>query len=470
MLQSVYQAKIISLDYYPDVSASFSCLCELDGAVWLDSCAQKTEDRYDIISARPYQLLSHHHGITTLKTDAGIETLNETPFVALKKYMPKAPDNAPSLPFVNGAIGYIAYDYGMSLENIVASDKPGLLLPDFHFAFYHWGIVVDHQKKEATLCYIDTVKTRLIVNDIAKAWKSQFRINRRFTLISSFRPNISKEAYFESFDRIKNHLYAGDCYQVNLSHSFTADYQGESYAAYCYLRDINPVPYAAFMRLPQADILSFSPELFVSAEGSHVITKPIKGTIARQVDTARDAMAMRTLLQSAKDRAENSMIVDLLRNDLSKVCKPYSVKVPSLCALESFASVHHLVSTVTGELTPGVTHFELMRTLFPGGSITGAPKHETMKIIDQLEASKRGIYCGAIGYFSSHNTSCFNIAIRTMISLQERLYCYAGGGIVLDSEKEKEYQETLDKISILTEALGRCNETIDLSRISACFA
>lgn len=440
------------------MSVFFDGLKRLGGAVWLDSCAHGTVARYDVITASPYQTIVHEQGQTYSISD-GIRTKHdEAPLQLLERFLPKGDDADAHPSFTHGAIGYVGYEYGLTLQGISGRHKSGLALPDVYFGLYDWSIVIDHHERTATLGYLTEQRSQIDIEKVSALWDDSNKPVQDFKLLMPFMPMISKASYHLAFDKIKAHLIAGNTYQVNLSHRFQAPYTGGPFQAYCYLRQINPMPYASFMQVNDEAILSFSPELFFKAADRYVTTQPIKGTIRRERDMAQDQKAKSTLSLSEKDRAENTMIVDLLRNDLSQVCQPFSVKVPVHCELQTFTTVHHLVSTVIGELQVGSNHFDLFRALFPCGSITGAPKHETMKIIDVLEPSKRHVYCGSMGYFSANGKTAFNVAIRTLMTNKQQLYCSGGGGIVLDSDKDKEYEETLDKISVLTEALGRCKQ------------
>ncbi len=256
---------------------------------------------------------------------------------------------------------------------------------------------------------------------------------------------MSLTSYESAFDRIKRYIVEGDCYQVNLAQRFSAPATGDAWQAYLQLRKISPAPFMAYMNLPHLQVLSASPERFLQVVGDHVETRPIKGTRPRADDAAQDAENAKELQASLKDRAENLMIVDLLRNDISKSCT--HVRADRLFALESFANVHHLVSTVTGKLAPNMTAMDLLRGCFPGGSITGAPKLRAMQIIEELEPNRRGLYCGAIGYIGFDGNMDTNITIRTAIYNNNEIRFYAGGGIVADSEMQKEYRETWDKAS-----------------------
>jgi len=255
--------------------------------------------------------------------------------------------------------------------------------------------------------------------------------------------------------RVREYIFAGDIFQANLSQRFEAPLAVAPWAFYRTLRRVNPAPFGAFFDVPGAPVLSTSPERFLRVgAGGHVETRPIKGTRARGVGPEHDAALGQALTESAKDRAENLMIVDLMRNDLSRVCAPGSVRASELFALERYATVHHLVSTVVGDLAPGFDAFDLLRAAFPGGSITGAPKLRAMEIIAELEPSRRGVYCGSLGYWSTTGEMDTSIAIRTAVVRDGRIYFSAGGGIVADSDPEQEYRETLDKVRAIVDALA----------------
>jgi para-aminobenzoate synthetase component 1 len=268
------------------------------------------------------------------------------------------------------------------------------------------------------------------------------------------RSSFTHAGYLDAVARVREYIFAGDIFQANLSQRFDAPLHEPPWSLYRRLRARNPAPFGAFLEFPEATVLSASPERFLSVSvDGHVETRPIKGTRPRGVGPEHDAALGLALTVSAKDRAENLMIVDLLRNDLSRVCAPGSVRVPELFALEHYATVHHLVSTVVGELAPGEDALSLLRAAFPGGSITGAPKVRAMEIIAELEPTERGVYCGAIGYWSLTGSLDCSIAIRTAIVHAGRVYFNAGGGIVTDSDPEQEYRETLDKARGMIDAL-----------------
>jgi len=271
----------------------------------------------------------------------------------------------------------------------------------------------------------------------------------------ALRSSFTHAGYLEAVSRVREYIWAGDIFQSNLSQRFEAPLSEPPWNLYRRLRARNAAPFAAYLDFPGAVVLSASPERFLRSDPSgSVETRPVKGTRPRGIGPEHDAALGAALTESAKDRAENLMIVDLMRNDLSRVCMPGSVRVVELCALEHYATVHHLVSTVVGRLSPGVSALDLMRAAFPGGSITGAPKVRAMEIIAELEPSERGIYCGAIGYVSVTGALDTSIAIRTALSHAGRIYFGAGGGIVADSEPELEYRETLDKARGIIDALA----------------
>jgi para-aminobenzoate synthetase component 1 len=310
------------------------------------------------------------------------------------------------------AIGYFGYDLKNSIERLPATATDDLGLPDCWFGFYDEPLVFP----------AEAAHPAALPRPAA----------------APYRTNFTRDAYRQAVLRAKDYIAAGDIYQVNLSQRFQCDVVATPVEVYLALRAANPAPYCAYLDTGEAQILSSSPECFLKINDRQVITRPIKGTRPRSADPAE-------LLASPKDNAELLMIVDLERNDLGRVCEFGSVHVPELARVESYATVHHLVATVAGQLRSDVSHLDCVRACFPGGSITGAPKIRAMEIIDQLEPHARGVYTGAIGYFAPDGTSQFNIAIRTVVQQQSRLTFHAGGGIVADSDPDAEYDETLAK-------------------------
>jgi para-aminobenzoate synthetase component 1 len=271
------------------------------------------------------------------------------------------------------------------------------------------------------------------------------------------RSSFTHSGYLEAVRRVREYILAGDIFQTNLSQRFEAPLTESPWELYLRMRIRNAAPFAAFFETPEVSVVSASPERFLRVdESGHVETRPIKGTMPRGFGPEHDGALGQALSESAKDRAENLMIVDLMRNDLSRVCSPGTVRVPELFALEHYATVHHLVSTVVGQLAPGRDAFDLLRAAFPGGSITGAPKVRAMEIIAELEPSQRSVYCGSLGYCSVTGALDTSIAIRTVIAPagRARVFFSAGGGIEADSDPEQEYRETLHKARGMIDALG----------------
>ena len=388
---------------------------------------------------------------------------------------PRAAAPIPGLPpFQTGAAGYLAYDWGRALERLPAPRFDDLNLPDVVFGIYDWVLAWDHEASRAwIIARDDEAKNRAIgfVGRPSQSWPGGPEraalqeqdidrprsypveadwIDPRIGLRSSF----THAAYLDAVTRVREYIVAGDIFQANLSQRFEAPLAESPWDLYRRLRIRNAAPFAAFIDLPDCAVLSASPERFMRVDAARrVETRPIKGTRPRGVGPEHDAALGRALTESPKDRAENLMIVDLIRNDLSRVCEPGTVRVRELFALEHFATVHHLVSTVVGDLTPGLDALDLLTAAFPGGSITGAPKIRAMEIIAELEPSARSVYCGAVGYVSVDGELDTNIAIRTAIAKDGRVYLNAGGGIVADSNAEQEYRETLDKARGIIDAL-----------------
>jgi para-aminobenzoate synthetase component 1 len=269
------------------------------------------------------------------------------------------------------------------------------------------------------------------------------------------RSSFTHRGYLDAVSRVRDYIIAGDIFQANLSQRLEVPLEEDPWHLYKRLREVNPAPFAAYLEFEDIAVASASPERFLLVDtAGRVETRPIKGTRPRGISPLHDAALSQALADSEKDRAENLMIVDLLRNDLSRVCEPGSVRVPELFALERFRTVHHLVSTVTGHLRPDCRATDLLAAAFPGGSITGAPKVRAMEIIAELEPSRRGIYCGSIGYLSLTGAMDTSIVIRTCVCAGGRVYFSVGGGIVADSDPEQEYRETLDKGRALVSALA----------------
>lgn len=404
----------------------------------------RSRGRYDILSAYPYDYLQIDHNIQDV---AQLVTKINQILVA----EPSVSD----LPFQGGALGYISYDLGARLLGIESLVQPSLEnMPLVELGLYDWAIIVDHHQKKITLFAANTHQTTPgIVNQVLELWNGPAAFFSDAQVTRDFTPLMTQSDYSNAFSSISQSLKEGRSYQVNLTQPFHALYEGDSWSLYKKISRKNPVPFAAYLRTTKADILSFSPERFLYHEYGTLITSPIKGTIKRSNTSIEDDQLKLKLIACEKNRAENIMIVDLLRNDLGKIAQPGSVQVTELCAVQSYHSVHHLVSTIEAKCTSVTQPFEAFMSCFPGGSITGAPKVESMRIISEQEPYARGVYCGSIGYFSRHGRFDTNIAIRTITAKENILHLAAGGGIVIDSESEDEYRECFIKIAAVINAL-----------------
>jgi len=488
---------VVELSEAPDPARCCEQLAGLPYRLFLDSATPGMRlGRYSFLTADPIavivskgprtQVISLHgsavpaaDGDVLAEVGARLEPHRREPIAGLP-------------PFQGGAAGYLAYDWGRVLERLPESRFDDLGLADAVLGIYDWVIAWDHTLSRAWLISTGLPETdpnartrrahersagviehlnRDVAIDAGRDaklpwlppsggsaaapsyavdsgwWDPQLEVRSSFTHI----------AYLAAVRRVREYILAGDIFQTNLSQRFEAPLVEPPWDLYLRMRRHNAAPFAAFFETPEVSIISASPERFLRVDvGGHVETRPIKGTMPRGFGPEHDGALGQALSESAKDRAENLMIVDLMRNDLSRVCRPGTVRVPELFALEHYATVHHLVSTVVGELAPERTALDLLRAAFPGGSITGAPKVRAMEIIAELEPSQRSVYCGSLGYFSVTGALDTSIAIRTVIAPANRgrVYFNAGGGIVADSDPEQEYRETLHKargmIDVLT--------------------
>ncbi len=446
------------LPYHPDSALRFAAIREMPWAVFLDSGRPFIrQGRYDILAADPVATLVTRGADTRIKQQD--ERLSkDDPLALLRSLLQPECEGFPDLPFCGGAIGYFGYDLGRRLEGLPAPPTDPERLPDMAVGLYDWALVVDHQRRQSWLVGQESARARWgdLVERLGHPPGPADGMEERapFQVQGAVRSPMEKRQYAAAFDRIQRYIHAGDCYQVNLSQPFSVAAKGDSWVAYRALRRSNPAPFSAYLEMPFAQILSCSPELFLQVRGNRVETRPIKGTAPRGRDRKEDERLARQLLHSDKNRAENLMIVDLLRNDLGKGCGFGTVRVPELFKIESFATVHHLVSTVTGIMAPGTDSIALLRDCFPGGSITGAPKRRAMEIIDELEPHRREVYCGAIGYIGFDGDMQTSIAIRTLAAAGGEIRFWAGGGIVADSVMEEEYREIRYKAAAMFALLG----------------
>ena len=474
----------------PDPAASCEALAGLPYRLFLDSASTGSRfGRYSFLTADPVAVVRSRGDETECLdlTNGSRHSSHGDALAALRQLLaPHAVEPVSGLPpFQGGAAGYVGYDWGLTLERLPAPRYDDLGLPDVVIGLYDWVLAWDHESSRAWLISTGiperadderaaraarraaAVKQWLAARTLApsdrtiapshpRPFAPSYPVDRAWWPASfQLRSSFTRAGYLAAVTRVREYIFAGDIFQANLSQRFEAVTHESAWSFYTRLRRRNAAPFAAFLDFPEVVVVSASPERFlrVSPQG-HVETRPIKGTRPRGVGPEHDAALGQALAESAKDRAENLMIVDLMRNDLSRVCAPSSVHVSELFSLEHYATVHHLVSTVVGELGGGADAIDLLRAAFPGGSITGAPKLRAMEIIAELEPSRRGVYCGSIGYWSVTGELDANIAIRTAIVQDGHVYFSAGGGIVADSDPEQEYLETLDKARAMIDVLA----------------
>jgi len=484
-----------------DPAETCAAFLDLPYLLLLDSAAmqQHPDAQYSFLTADPVRVVRSKGVRTEVFQDGRWTGVAGDALGVARAMLPAEP--TPSLPglppFQGGIAGYIGYDWGAVLERLPRPRYDDLAIPDVVLGLYDWVIAWDHRSGAAW--FISTglpetgpgqeawaqdrlamVRGRLAAG--AEGRRGGATERRRApsdppTLRPSTAPSypvtgidtaeqiglrstFTHRGYLDAVARVRDYIVAGDIFQANLSQRFEGTLDQAPFDLYRRLRRHNPAPFAAYLGFGDLTVLSASPERFLRLDGDRRIeTRPIKGTRPRGLGPMHDAALGRALAESQKDRAENVMIVDLLRNDLSRVCRPGTVRVPELFALEQHPTVHHLVSTVVGELEPGTDAADVIRAAFPGGSITGAPKVRAMEIIAELEPTQRGVYCGSIGYISATGAMDTSIVIRTYLALRGQIYFQAGGGIVADSDPELEYRETLDKARGLIETLVESRES-----------
>jgi len=433
-------------------------LSSLRGMAFLDSAMRHPVlGRYSYLAVEPFGTFVVREGAATWNA----ASLEGPPLDALRALLDRYRcEPAPGLPpFQGGCIGYFAYEFARRLETLAAPARNGAQCDEIGLHFYDVVLAFDHQQGRCWLVAsgfpeIDPERrqsrARARLDQIARQLERRpepIRAARQAGNAIAWESNFSRQTYMAAVERVKEYILCGDIYQANISQRFVATLPAsfEHWSFYRKLRRDNPATFAAFLSFGDLSLASSSPERFLRLQDGRVETRPIKGTEKRFADLELDRSAALRLQNSEKDRAENIMIVDLMRNDLSRVCAPGTVEAPLLCALESYASVHHLVSVVTGRLRDDADAIDLFQACFPGGSVTGAPKLRSMDIIAELEEEARQAYCGAIGYLGFDGNLDTNIAIRTVILRRRTAIFQAGGGITLMSDSAQEYEETLAK-------------------------
>jgi para-aminobenzoate synthetase component I len=399
--------------------------------------------RYSFLACNPAQTLRVESGV--VQNEPALEILRENLAENKTEMIAGLP------PFQGGWAGYISYEFGKSLEVHSKIPEFEALCPYLILHRYDTVMGFDHLQQRAWIFGTDE-------SEIAKFEKLMKRKPQALgsSIVENWQSNFSRGQYEKAVADTVEYILAGDIFQANLTQCFSSDIPSgfDAFALFRKLRDKNPSTFAAFLDYGDVQIASSSPERLIKSYGAMVEARPIKGTRKRDADPSRDAELIVELQASRKDHAENVMIVDLLRNDISRIAKPGSVKVPVLCGLESYANVHHLVSVVEGQLRDGLTQVDVLQAVFPGGSITGAPKIRAMEIIAELEAQARGVYCGSIGYLGFNGSCDFNIAIRTALFANGKAYVQGGGGITARSQPVAEYEESLTKIARIMEAFA----------------
>lgn len=463
----------------PDPADCVARFLSLPYPLWLDSASSDgPRDRFSYLMADPRAVVKSYGNETwlsrPLSSEPGWSAVEQDPLTVARGLLDAhRTEPVPGLPpFQGGVAGYMGYESAAAWDQPPPPAQRDRGLPDLVLGLYDWVIAWDHHLSRAWI-----ISTGAPSTGPAGEWDAQARLGQVLDNLSARRvrqprphagkgprPSLDLESNFTPAEyraavgRVREYILAGDVFQVNLSQRFGARLPSPPFELYRMLRRRNPAPFAAYYQVDDAAVLSVSPERFLHVDPHGMVeTSPIKGTRPRSTNPTTDAQLAEELQASEKDRAENVMIVDLLRNDLSRVCRPGSIRVSSLCDLESHPTVHHLVSTVVGRLAQNEDAMSLFRAAFPGGSITGAPKIRAMEIIAELEPAARSVYCGAIGYFSVTGTMDTSIAIRTAIAEGGRLYFGAGGGVVAESDPESEYQESLDKAQAFIRLLSRAS-------------
>ena len=423
---------------------------EIDTIILDSSKEDEKLSKYSFIGLNPYMTFS------SFQNDGYIDgvKVEGNPFKILDELLTRNKVvEKTNIPLIGGCMGYISYDTGRIIEKISDSSDEDFKIPHMKFVFYRNIIIFDLMENKQYISYFageeKTVEVIIEKIEQIEVKKEEFSYNQEEKFISNF----TKEEYKKSITRLKEYIRSGDVYIANMTQRFYCHNEEDSFTIYKKLREINKAPFSAYLNFHDFQIISSSPERFIQIKDRIAHTRPIKGTRPRGNTIEEDEKNKMELINSEKDKSELLMIVDLERNDFSKVCKPSTVKVKELFALEEYATVFHLVSTIEGQLQDDVSAVKVMKECFPGGSITGAPKIRAMEIIEELEGLKRNIYTGAIGYFDFRGNSDFNIAIRTILKKDNKAYFGVGGGITYESIEEDEYLETLDKAKALMKVL-----------------
>lgn len=453
----------------PSAVSLFAAIKDRPYSFFLDSSLCDTKlGRFSIMGSDPFLVFRSKRSSVVLEWASGkTEKFQSDPFTALKKIMKRyaVRENSLKIPFVScGGVGYFAYDLKDFVEDLPDTAIDDIGAADCIIGFYDTAVIYDNIAGKAYVAGSGPeAKTKIekLNGLLSRPEPRNLPDKSEANPTGPIESNFTRSSYAEAIMRAKLYIKRGDIYQVNLSQRFSARFEEDPFPLYLRLREISPAPFSAYLNFGDTVILSSSPERFLLKNGDYIETRPIKGTRPRGADDFEDRSLAKELLESAKDRAEHIMIVDLERNDLGRVCEYGSVKVTEPIVLEKYSNVFHLVSTVAGRVKNGMGALDCLKAAFPGGSITGAPKIRSMEIIEELEPIKRSAYTGAIGYLSFDGRMDTSIVIRTFVVKDKKIYFQVGGGIVADSDPDSEYDETIDKARGLLAALGVTDEGLD---------
>lgn len=436
----------------PDPEALMAILPQ-EGLLFLDSSNTKSvQGRYSFLGFAPQKILRCQQGQLWCNDVVVEGTIFDYLQKEYRSFTFTGRQDLP--PFQGGWAGMLGYESARYLEKLPQAKQDDIQCPDAIMGYYDCLYAWDHHRQKAWIIAHAPHRLHEAQEYLSKA-KSLEQAHQLALDEKDIQSTFTAMDYKKTVEKVIEYIRAGDIFEANLSQRFSATLpEGVTpFDIYRQLRKTNPAPFSAYFHCGNTIIASASPERFLRLSQNKVETRPIKGTIVRDICPNKDFANGQTLLESEKDRAENIMIVDLMRNDLSRVCLPHSVKVPQLCGLETFATVHHLVSAVEGTLMPDKDPIDLIKATFPGGSITGAPKIRAMEIIAELEPTVRGPYCGSMGYIGGNGEMDLSITIRTFVIVNDEITFHAGGAITVDSSPEAEYDETLTKAAALKRTL-----------------
>jgi len=453
----VIEPLIVEINTKRSAYEIFSIFSKEKEMIFFDSSLEHERlSQYSFIAFNPFLTMKYKEGSCVINDQPYIcnifDELNKT----IKKY---SFINNTNFPFIGGGMGYFSYDLVREMERLPNLSEEIINIPTSYFNFYDTVIIYDHKQRKVFVSALgiqqDKEQSVLDIKNKILNKVSNSTIEKDLAKKVVFNSRFTRESYIETVEKVRQFIKSGDVYITNLTHTFTTKIDQAPLSIYEKLRTINPAPFSAFMQLDGFNILSSSPERFLKITNGHVETRPIKGTRPRGKTVEEDERNKEALILSEKDKSELLMIVDLERNDLSKVCKPHTVKVEGLFELETYATVYHLAATIKGRLDESYTAIDCIKACFPGGSITGTPKIRSMEIIEELEPTQRSIYTGCIGYLGFDGNADMNIVIRTIVEKDGQVYIGVGGGVTWESDCLEEYQETLDKASALFASINQ---------------